>query len=53
VAITTAASRLGTIAYSETKPTELRRYSTAEDAKVVLNAVYRHVLGNDYIMASE
>ena len=53
MAITTAASRLGTIAYSETKPTELRPNWTPEDAKVVINAVYRHVLGNDYIMQSE
>ncbi len=51
--ITNAASRLGTIAYSETSPTELRPNWTPENAKTVINAVYRHVLGNDYIMASE
>jgi phycocyanin-associated rod linker protein len=51
--ITNAASRLGTSAYSDRSPTELRPNWTPEDAKVVVNAVYRHVLGNDYIMASE
>ncbi|NUN66299.1 photosystem I reaction center subunit XII [Pseudanabaena biceps] len=53
MAITTAASRLGTIAYSETAPAELLPNWTADNAKTVINAVYRHVLGNDYIMASE
>jgi phycocyanin-associated rod linker protein len=53
VAITTAASRLGTAAFSETSPIELRLNWTAADAKVVINAVYRQVLGNDYLMASE
>ncbi|MDX2256193.1 MAG: phycobilisome linker polypeptide [Pseudanabaenaceae cyanobacterium bins.39] len=53
MAITNAASRLGTIAYAETKPVELLPLWSPEDAKNVINAVYRHVLGNDYIMASE
>ncbi len=51
--ITNAASRLGISAYSETSPTELRPNWTPENAKTVINAVYRHVLGNDYIMAFE
>ncbi len=51
--ITNAASRLGTSAYSETSPTELRPNWTPENAQAVIKAVYRHVLGNDYIMASE
>ncbi len=51
--ITNAASRLGTSAYSNSSPLELRPNWTPEDAKVVINAVYRHVLGNDYIMASD
>jgi phycocyanin-associated rod linker protein len=51
--ITNAASRLGISAYSETSPTELRPNWTPENAKTVVNAVYRHVLGNDYIMAFE
>lgn len=53
MAITNAASRLGTIAYSENSVTELRPNWTPENAKAVINAVYRHVLGNDYIMQSE
>ncbi len=51
--ITNAASRLGISAYSDSSPTELRPNWTPENAKTVINAVYRHVLGNDYIMASE
>lgn len=53
MAITTAASRLGTTAFSETRPIELRQNWTAEDAKGIIQAVYRQVLGNDYIMQSE
>jgi phycocyanin-associated rod linker protein len=53
VAITTAASRLGTTAFSEISPVELRPNWSQDDAKAVINAVYRQVLGNDYLMASE
>lgn len=53
MAITTAASRLGTAAYSEARPIELRPNWSPEDAKLVIQAVYRQVLGNDYLMASE
>jgi phycocyanin-associated rod linker protein len=53
VAITTAASRLGTTAFDQTRPVELRPNWTAEDAKIVIGAVYRQVLGNDYLMQSE
>jgi phycocyanin-associated rod linker protein len=53
VAITTAASRLGTTAYSDVSPVELRPNWTAEDAKGIIRAVYRQVLGNDYLMQSE
>jgi phycocyanin-associated rod linker protein len=53
VPITTAASRLGTTAFEETSPVELRPNWTAEDAKLVIRAVYRQVLGNDYVMQSE
>jgi phycocyanin-associated rod linker protein len=53
VAITTAASRLGTTAFSEMRPVELRPTSSKEEAQTVINAVYRQVLGNDYLMASE
>jgi phycocyanin-associated rod linker protein len=53
VAITTGASRLGTSGFSETRPVELRSNWSSEDAKTVIQAVYRQVLGNDYLMASE
>jgi phycocyanin-associated rod linker protein len=53
VAITAAASRLGTSAFSETPKVELRPYASKEEIENVIRAVYRQVLGNDYIMASE
>ena len=53
MAITTAASRLGVSAFSDRKPLELRPNWTQDDARAVINAVYRQVLGNDYIMQSE
>jgi phycocyanin-associated rod linker protein len=53
VAITTGASRLGTSSFSDTNPIELRPNWTTEDAKPIIQAVYRQVLGNDYLMASE
>jgi phycocyanin-associated rod linker protein len=53
MAITTEASRLGTSAYSDSKPLELRANWSAADAQIVIRAVYRQVLGNDYLMASE
>ena len=53
MAITTAASRLGTSAFSSAVPVELRPDWTQDDATAVIRAVYRQVLGNDYLMASE
>lgn len=53
MAITTAASRLGTTAFSEIRPIELRPNWTLEDAKAVINTVYRQLLGNDHLMAAE
>lgn len=53
MAITTAASRLGTSAFSDSPRVELRPNYTREDADAVIHAVYRHVLGNDYLMKSE
>lgn len=53
MAITVAGSRLGTSVFSESAPVELRPNWTADDAAAVIRAVYRQVLGNDYIMASE
>lgn len=52
MAITTAASRLGTTAFS-TAPTELRQNWTSEDAKNVINAAYRQVFGNAHLMSFE
>lgn len=53
MAITVAASRLGTSAFDGASPVELRPYWTQDDAQAVIRAVYRQVLGNDYIMKSE
>lgn len=53
VAITTAAGRLGTSAFSSASPVELRANWSQSDAKAVIKAVYRQVLGNDYLMSSE
>lgn len=51
--ITTAASRLGTSVFSTASPVELRPNWTQDDAKAVIRAVYRQVVGNEYIMNSE
>jgi len=53
VPITAQASRLGTSAFSDAAPVELRPNATSEDVKAVVRSVYRHLLGNDYLMASE
>lgn len=53
MSITLAASRLGTSAFNETAPVELRPNWTQEEVQGVIRAVYRQVLGNDYIMESE
>ncbi|MEB3831774.1 phycobilisome linker polypeptide [Phormidium sp. CCY1219] len=53
MAITSAASRLGTIAFRDAAPVELRQNWTEEDVEAVIRAVYRQVLGNDYVMNSE
>jgi phycocyanin-associated rod linker protein len=53
VAITSAASRLGVSAFSDMKPLELRPNWSKEEAQLAIKAVYRQVLGNDYIMSSE
>ncbi|EDX73562.1 Phycobilisome Linker polypeptide domain protein [Coleofasciculus chthonoplastes PCC 7420] len=53
MAITTAASRLGTEAYSNSTPVELRPDWVEYDIQAVIRAVYRQLLGNDYVMASE
>jgi phycocyanin-associated rod linker protein len=53
VAITAAASRLGTSAFSDAPRIELRPNYTKDDVENVIRAVYRQVLGNDYLMKSE
>lgn len=53
MAITTEASRLGTSAFSDSSPMELRNNWNQDDAKSIIRAVYRQVLGNDHIMESE
>lgn len=53
MAITTEASSLGTSAFSNSEPVELRPNWSPEDAKVAIRAVYRQVFGNDHIMSSE
>jgi phycocyanin-associated rod linker protein len=53
VAITTEASRLGVSAFYETEPVELRPNWSNEEAQVAIQAVYRQVLGNVHLMASE
>ena len=53
MAITAAASRLGVSAFNDSQPLELRYNSSQETIQAVIRAVYRQVLGNDYIMASE
>ncbi|NJR38884.1 MAG: photosystem I reaction center subunit XII [Leptolyngbyaceae cyanobacterium CSU_1_4] len=53
MAITTAASRLGTSAYTDRPPVELRPNWTPEEGANAIQAIYRQVLGNDYLMATE
>ncbi|MDH6097963.1 phycobilisome linker polypeptide [Anabaenopsis sp. FSS-46] len=53
MAITAAASRLGTEPFSDAPRLELRPNASKDEVEVVIRAVYRQVLGNDYLMASE
>lgn len=53
MAITAAASRLGTEAYSDAPRIELRPNASKDEIELVIRAVYRQVLGNDYLMKSE
>jgi phycocyanin-associated rod linker protein len=53
VAITTAASRLGTSAFSDFTPVELRPKATLGDIEAVILAVYQQVLGNPHLLTSE
>ncbi|MEA5463841.1 phycobilisome linker polypeptide [Leptothoe sp. PORK10 BA2] len=53
MAITTAAGRLGTSAFSETGPVELRPKATRQDVETVILAVYQQVLGNPHLLAAD
>jgi phycocyanin-associated rod linker protein len=53
VPITDSASRLGTTAYNNFSPVELRPDWSREEALGVIRAAYRQVLGNDYVLESE
>jgi len=53
VGITVAASRLGVTAFNDASPVELRPYGSQDNATSVINAAYRQVLGNDYVLESE
>ena len=53
MAITVTADRLGTTPFAEQSPVELRPKASSSDAQAVIYAVYRQVLGNDYLMRSE
>lgn len=53
MAITTAASRLGTEAFSNASPVEMRPRTTKEEVELIINAVYRQLLGNDHLMKAE
>lgn len=53
MAITTAASRLGTSAFSNAAPAELRPNATQGDVEAVILAVYQQVLGNPHLLNSE
>jgi len=53
VAITTAASRLGTSAFSDAATVELRPNGTQGDIEAVILAVYQQVLGNPHLFTSE
>jgi phycocyanin-associated rod linker protein len=44
---------LGTAPFEETGKVELRANWTPDDAEQIIRAVYRHLLGNDYVMQSE
>jgi phycocyanin-associated rod linker protein len=53
VAITTAAARLGTSAFGNAAPVELRPNATQGDIEAVILATYQQVLGNPHLLASE
>ena len=53
MAITTAASRLGTSAFSDAAPVELRPKASQGEIEAVIQAVYKQVLGNPHLLKFE
>ncbi len=53
MAITTAAARLGTSAFSDAAPVELRSNATLDEIETVIQATYQQVLGNPHLLKSE
>lgn len=53
MAITTAASRLGTSAFSDAAPLELGPKASQGEIEAVILAVYKQVLGNPHLLTSE
>lgn len=53
MAITSASTRLGTAPFADQSPVELRQNFSADAVQTVIYAVYRQVLGNDYLMKSQ
>ena len=53
MAITTAAARLGTSAYSDAVAVELRPNATQDNIEAVILAVYQQVLGNPHLLTSD
>ncbi|NJN76267.1 MAG: photosystem I reaction center subunit XII [Synechococcaceae cyanobacterium RL_1_2] len=53
MAITTEAARLGTSPFQGGRIVELRPNWSKSDAQEAIQAVYRQLLGNDYLMSSE
>lgn len=53
MAITSASTRLGTAPFADQSPVELRPNFSTDALQTVIYAVYRQVLGNDYLMKSE
>lgn len=51
--VITQASQLGVSSFEDTNPIELWSNHSTEDVEIVIRAVYRHVLGNAYVMESE
>lgn len=53
MAVTIAAGSLGVLPFDQNSVLELRSPWTEDDLQAIIRAVYRHVLGNDYLMQSE